>query len=718
MTKLRHSSFVIHWSLAPGHSLLPIIVLLLGLCFPTAALAAPKTQIRLLLSAEAARPGDVIWAGLEMDMPRPWHTYWRNGGDAGQATEIKWTLPEGVTAGEINWPIPEKEIDTAGDTSLVTYIYTNQVVLLVPITLDKSLRAGPLTVTASAKWMECSDICVMADGEATATLTIGDTAKPSPGATTIEKWRDKVPRPDTASKATAFWEGNPPKDNARGLIIEWKTNATPADFYPHASTNFEVAGMTDTLPGPAGTIRLHKIVKKSEGEWPKQIDGILVGKVGFPDRIGLEEHLTIQAPAAATAPPANAPVPTGSLLVKLLLAFVGGLILNVMPCVLPVIALKILGFVNQSKEEARRVRQLGAVYGLGVLVSFLVLAGLAIGTQLAGGVANWGDVIRNPQFQVMITILITLIALNLFGIFEITLSGKALGAASELSAKPGFPGAFFNGVLATLLATPCTAPILGGALAFALTQSPLVTVLVFLAVGLGLAFPFVVLCWNPRLLKVLPKPGAWMEKFKNAMGFPMLATAVWLMWVSSYREDDELWLGFFLVVLALAAWVWGQFVQRGARCQTLAAVISLVLVGMDYGFILEGQLQWRSPPQAKRAGIDWKVWSDEAVDKARRAGHPVLVDFTAKSCATCKINLASSLEIDRTRAKLKQIGAVAFKADYTRADPAIAQELRRFNASGVPLVLVYSKDPGREPQILPTFLTPAIVLNALDQAAK
>jgi thiol:disulfide interchange protein DsbD len=209
-----------------------------------------------------------------------------------------------------------------------------------------------------------------------------------------------------------------------------------------------------------------------------------------------------------------------------------------------------------------------------------------------------------------------------------------------------------------------------------------------------------------------------MEKFKNAMGFPMLATAVWLMWVSSSREDDALWLGLFLVVLALVAWIWGQFVQRGARRRALAAVICLLLLGADYGVILEGRLQWRSPLQTKMAGIDWKVWSAEAVDEARRAGHPVLVDFTARSCLTCKLNLASSLEIARTRAKLRQIGAVSFKADYTQEDPVIGQELRRFNTSGVPLVLVYSKDPGKEPQVLPTFLTPAIVLNALDQAAK
>jgi thiol:disulfide interchange protein len=695
-----------------------VIALMLAFCLATPAFAAPKTQLHLLLSAESARPGDVIWAGLEMEMPYPWHTYWRNGGDAGEATEIKWTLPDGITAGEINWPIPDKEVDTAGDTSLVTYIYTNEVVLLVPLTLDKSLRPGPLKVTASAKWMECSDICVLTGGDASATVLIGDGAKPSADAPVIENWRAKVPQPDTASTASAFWDSAPPKDNARGLIIEWKTNAASADFYPYANTNFDVDGMTQTMAGPPGTVRLHKVVKKNGSDWPQQIDGILAGQVGS-DRFGLEEHLAIQASApAAIAVEAMPKEQTGSLIVMLLLAFVGGLILNVMPCVLPVIALKILGFVNQSKEEPRRVRQLGAVYGLGVLASFLVLAGLAIGAQRAGGVANWGAAFRNPQFQIIFTVLMTLIALNLFGVFEITLSGKALGVASELSGRTGFSGAFFNGVLATLLATPCTAPFLGVALAFAFTQSPVVTILVFLAAGLGLAFPFVVLCWNPRLLKVLPKPGAWMEKFKKAMGFPMLATAVWLMWVSSNREDDELWLGLFLVALALAAWIWGEFVQRGIRHRLLAGIICVLLIGADVGVILEGQLQWRSPPQSKRAGIEWQVWSNEAVDEARRAGHPVLVDFTAKSCLTCKLNLASSIEIDRTRAKLKQIGAVAFKADYTEDDPAIGQELRRFNTSGVPLVLVYSKDLSQSPQVLPTFLTPTIVLDALDKAAK
>jgi thiol:disulfide interchange protein DsbD len=345
---------------------------------------------------------------------------------------------------------------------------------------------------------------------------------------------------------------------------------------------------------------------------------------------------------------------------------------------------------------------------LGVLVSFLVLAGLAIGVQQAGGLANWGDLFRHPKVQLALTVLVTLIALNLFGLFEITLSSRATGAASDLASRQGFSGAFFNGVLATVLATPCTAPFLGVALAFALAQSSLVITLFFLTAGLGFAFPFVLLCAQPRWMGLLPKPGAWMEKFKIAMGFPMLATAFWLMWLSANDESAVLWLGLFLVVLALAAWMWGEFVQRAVRRKVLGAALCVAVLVLDYTCVLHGH----------SSQILWQPWSPQAVQAAQRAGHPVLVDFTAKSCLTCQINKATSLEIDSTRAKLKQIGAETFIGDYTREDPAIGQELRKYERSGVPLVLVYPKDASKPPIELPPVLTPSIVQNALAQAAE
>ncbi len=683
------------------------IALLLAFCLAWPASAAPKTRVRLLLSARTARPGGTIWAGLQMDMPPSWHVYWRNGGDAGDPVKITWTLPDGVSAGPVQWPLPEKETDKAGDTPLITYVYSRQVVLLTPVTLSDALRPGPLALKAAVHWMECSQECVMSQAETGATLNIAAETKPSADAALIEQWRAKIPPPAAAGAAAAWWQTSQTGGRSRPVIIEWKNGAAPADFYPDAGPNFSVDGTTETLQTGGGAIRLRKMVAKDNGAWPDRLTGVLVARADSPQLRGVEVALAIQPPPA-TEEKSAAPVLSAALAAMLLFAFLGGLILNVMPCVLPVIALKILGFVKQSGETPGRVRNLGLVYGLGVLVSFLLLAGLAIGAQQAGGLANWGDLFRHPRVQMALTVLVTLIALNLFGVFEVTLSSRATGAAGGLASRQGYSGAFFNGVLATVLATPCTAPFLGAALAFALAQSAPVIILFFLTAGIGFAFPFVLLCAQPRWLGWLPRPGAWMEKFKIAMGFPMLATAFWLMWLSADDQSAVLWTGLSLVLLALAAWIWGQFVQRALRRKGLAAALCVVLLILDYALVLRGHA----------SGIAWQPWSPQAVQEAQQAGHPVLVDFTARSCLTCQINKAASLEINSTRARLRQIGAVALVGDYTREDPAIGQVLRRYDRSGVPLVLVYSKDPAKPPQVLPTLLTPSIVLNALNQAAR
>jgi len=410
----------------------------------------------------------------------------------------------------------------------------------------------------------------------------------------------------------------------------------------------------------------------------------------------------------------------------LLYAFIGGLILNIMPCVLPVIALKILGFINHGQHEPGRVRALGLVYAAGVLVSFLALAAVVIGVKAAGHHAGWGMQFGNPEFIVVLTTLITLVALNLFGVFEVTLGGRTLSAAGQLASKQGAPGAFFNGLLATALATPCTAPFLAPALGFAFAKDSTVIVLIFLFVGLGLAAPYVVLSWNPAWLKLLPKPGAWMEKFKIAMGFPMLLTAVWLF---NLAADDYgsnvLWLGVFLVLLAFAAWIFGEFVQRGRAGKGVAVAIALILVIGGYAFALENQLHWREPMAVATAGslpespdgIDWQPWTPEAVAKAQSEGRPVLVDFTANWCLTCQVNKKLAIEIPSVRDKLKEINAVALVGDYTHFPDDITAELNRYSRAGVPLVLVYPKRVDAQPIVLPAILTPGIVLDALDRAA-
>ncbi|MGA2684659.1 MAG: protein-disulfide reductase DsbD domain-containing protein [Verrucomicrobiota bacterium] len=718
------------------------IILSGWLCLLALTVNAAHTQVQLLLSADTVRPGDTIWAGVDMKMDPDWHTYWKNPGEAGMATEIKWQLPPGVTAGETQWPLPEK----LPPAEVTTYGYNREVVLLVPLTLASNSPAGPLDLKANVTWLECKEECVPGSASIEATLNVSNETRISADAATIDSWKSKTPQPGDSLRAGAWWKG-PANGDTRPLILGWSTldKTTQADFFPHANANFDVQAATDNLPAGAGKIRLGKTVQKFSGDWPKEIGGVAVMEISG-QREGFEVKMPVSedAPAAEIASESGtgvAPVsdslgqnmetgatpvlPPQPLWKMLLYAFIGGLILNIMPCVLPVIALKILGFINHAQREPGRVRVLGLVYAAGVLVSFLVLAAVVIGVKAAGHHAGWGMQFGSPVFIVVLTSLITLVALNLFGIFDVTLGGQALSAAGQLASKQGAPGAFFNGLLATALATPCTAPFLAPALGFAFAQSPSLIVLIFLFVGLGLAAPYIVLSWNPAWMKFLPKPGPWMEKFKIAMGFPMLLTAVWLF---NLAADDYgtnvLWLGVFLVLMAFAAWIFGSFVQRGRTGKGVALAIVLILLIGGYAFALENQLHWREPMTVADStatspdGIDWQTWSPDAVAKAQSEGHPVLVDFTANWCLTCQVNKKIAIDVSSVRAKLKEINAVALVGDYTHFPDNITAELNRYGRAGVPLVLVYPKEVDTQPIVLPALLTPGVVLDALDQAAK
>ena len=685
---------------------------------------AAATQVALLLDKDSAKPGEIVLAGLRMTMAPRWHTYWRNGGDVGFPTKIVWELPAGVTAGETQWPVPHKYFAN----TLTSYEYATEVVLLIPLKLAASAPVGSHQLTAKASWLECETggSCVPAKGNATATLRIGTEAKPSSSAPLLVAAQKLLPVVKSDLVATARWE-KPAAGDTRPLLIEWTTSAKQPDFFPYGGEGFEVAGPTEVVSNSGGKAVLRKLVKKTEGDWPKQLPGLLVEVSETGHSTGYEANLLVGDTAAsatpATAPSTAPPTAKGEITSfghALLFAFIGGLILNIMPCVLPVIALKIFGFVNQAKESPARVRQLGVVYCLGVLASFVVMAGVVIAVQKAGKNASWGMQFQNPVFLVCMVTLVTLVALNLFGLFEVSLGSGAMTAASDLTRQEGPTGAFFNGILATALATPCTAPLLAPALGFAFAQPPLSILLLFLAIGAGLALPYLLLSFQPAWLKFLPKPGNWMVHFKHAMGFPMLATAIWLLWVSTstFGRDGALWLGLFLVVLSLAVWIWGEFVQRGGERRGLAMFLSLALAGGGYAYALESQLHWRNPSEANADNIQWQPWSVEAVAKARAEGRVVLVDFTADWCFTCKANLKSSLEITATRKKLKELKAVALLADNTQETPAIVTELKKFGRAGVPMVLVYPRDPKAGPILLPTLLTPSTVLEALDKAAK
>jgi len=540
----------------------------------------------------------------------------------------------------------------------------------------------------------------------------------------------KLPLKGDTIVSHAYWESSS-STNVRPLVVEWQSGVavSNADFFPAGSDDCEVLGPTERLPADSGMIRIRKKVKTISGGWPSQISGLLVQQ-SVPNRVCYDVTLPVSPGASISAneaPFKDAKPPGPGFWTMMAYAFVGGLILNVMPCVLPVLALKILGFVAQARDNPREARKLGLIYGLGVLVSFFALAAFVIALKSAGHRAGWGFQFGNPYFLVVMTTLVTLIALNLFGVFEVSLGGRAMDAASRLSSKHGAAGAFFNGLLATVLATSCTAPFLGAAIGFAFAQPARIVMLVLGMVGVGLAAPYVVLSWQPGWLKFLPKPGVWMERFKVAMGFPMLAAAVWLFSLASAHYGDRaLWLAIFLVLVALAAWIYGEFTQRNREHTGLAfAWIVLVLVA-GYTFALEKHLHWREPivqsaqgsGENEPGGLQWQRWSRAAVAQARAEGRPVLVDFTAKWCLTCNTLVKPALESASVRKAVQQLNAAAFLGDYTSRADEITDELNRYGRAGVPLVLVFPKDQKAPAIVLPEVLTPRMIVSALDRAAR
>ena len=709
--------------------LFQLVWALVLLCAAPVGLGAAHTEVELSLSHREARAGESITAVIRLRMPTGWHTYWRNPGESGEATKVVWDLPPGWEAGALEFPAPEKHV--AG--GFTTYVHHGEISLLNALKIPASAPAGEVILKGKVVWQECEEVCIKGKKEVQATIKIGTDSTSGPGALLAEAAVKSIPKPGVVSGLKLRLEPGASADE-RVALLEWDAGAPSKgfDFIPFEEQGGELEGASNLTPvaGKTGAFVLRKKLTLADGKAPSRIAGLILAE-GMP---AVAVDLPVAAAATAAVPAAAASEPSGggaesrSLGLMLVFSFVGGLILNFMPCVLPVIALKVLSFVNQSKEEPGRVRLLGITYGVGVLASFLALGLMAIGAQKAGGLASWGMALQNQVFRALLTMVVALVALNLFGVFEVTLHGGVMGAASQLTAKEGTGGAFFNGVLATVLATPCTAPFLGVALAFAFTQPAPVTILLFLTAGAGLAAPFVLLCWNPRWMRWMPRPGGWMVRFKVAMGFPMMATAVWLFWFTAprYGKSGVLWFGLFLVLLSMAAWVFGEFVQKGQKARGLSAGIAFGMLAAGYFGLLEGQLQWRVPPAKQTAGslkegnegIDWQPWSPEAVASARDTGKVILVDFTAENCLNCQVNKKTSLEIPQTRQKLKELGVICLLGDFTDEDPRIAAELQRYKRAGVPLVLVYPKDKTKPAIVLPTILTPRLVLDAIDAAAK
>ncbi|MFZ4695705.1 MAG: protein-disulfide reductase DsbD family protein [Verrucomicrobiia bacterium] len=468
---------------------------------------------------------------------------------------------------------------------------------------------------------------------------------------------------------------------------------------------------------PASTAlleRFRKLIPPDDGKPDKEIGGRTTDDGLVPRGAGGQES---ESKGAETHVRPSVFGLRSSVFLLLFAAFLGGLILNVMPCVLPVIAIKILSFVQQGGGE-RGARRLGAWFVAGVIISFWVLGLAVVGLQSAGREIGWGFQFQDPRFLLAMALVTTVVAMNFFGVFEIAAGGGALQAAGALASRRGDAGAFFNGVLATALATPCTAPFLSTAMFYAFSQPVPVVLLFFTVAGAGLASPYALLSWKPSLLRWLPKPGAWMLRFKQLMGFPMLATSLWLAWTlgAAHGNDAAAVLLAILLVASLATWAIGTWLPRHGW--VVAAVVALS-AWLGSAPLMKALASPRAASaSAAEGGIAWRAWSPSALEAAlRETRQPVFVDFTARWCLTCQVNQRTSIEVPAVEAKMSEIGAIAFLADYTRRNDDITRALKSFGRSGVPLCVVYPADRSQSPIVLPEVLTPGVVLDALARAA-
>jgi thiol:disulfide interchange protein/DsbC/DsbD-like thiol-disulfide interchange protein len=683
--------------------------LLSGLAAPAFAAPVQVDNVEAELVAEnlSFKPGEFQnWVALRLRPDPGWHVYWQNPGDSGIPTSIDWRLPPGASAGPIEWPYPHRE--SLGE--LTNYGYAEETLHLVPVRVAAGAEAQ---LAATAKWLVCKDICIPGEAELSLRVPVSDaTPQPDPawrGA--FEKARAQIPRaaPDWESRYAIV-------DGDFSLSVQGAQfpQQSTVEFFPLANDLLAHAAEIRVLIDPTNGLRLSQRLSSYFVEPPAALRGVLViheGKSAKAFQIDAQPGEVALVPstqpemraAPAVAGPALADSAPSSLGAMLLFALLGGLILNLMPCVFPVLAMKALSVLNAGSETAAKNRAHALAYTGGVILSFLAVAGLLIALRAGGAALGWGFQLQSPGFVFALTAVIFAMGLSLSGVAHFGASW--MGAGQNLAAKPGLAGSFFTGVLAVIVASPCTAPFMAPALGFALAQPAAIALLVFAALGLGLALPFLLMGFAPRLARLLPRPGAWMETFKQLMAFPMYLTAVWLLWVLGGLTDrDGMALALIgLVLVALAVWLWGR--ARGGMGQGLAMA---VLIGAGL-LALHPALQTRPADGAvKHAG--WEPYSDARFDQLRSEGRSVFVDFTADWCLTCKLNERGALRSEQVRETFRTEDVALLIGDWTRADPAITAVLDRYGRSGVPLYLA-SRD-GAEPVVLPQVLTPDIVTNA------
>ncbi|MBA2526879.1 MAG: thioredoxin family protein [Pyrinomonadaceae bacterium] len=668
------------------------------------------------MDTSAVVAGKPLKAGVLLKMVPGWHTYWKFPGDAGIPTEIKWKLAPGWKAGQIQWPTPLK-LDEPGDIQI--YGYHDEVLLMQEITPPASLSDGTAKIAAQVDWLVCEKICIPGGTAVELELPVAAEAEPA-HEELFARFQRALPQAWPAGGgASASWSRG-----ANDLTLRVKSPALASyaaiEFHPLPGDKV-VVGHPATQREPDGVSFRIPI------ETTDQSLGSIPGIVVFGSTPEGADRNAWLLPAQASSPTASlsspaAPSFSGGLLKFLIFGFIGGFILNLMPCVLPVISLKIFGFIQHAGHDRGRILRSGLAFVAGIFVWFLGLAILLILLRRAGGEVGWAVQFTNPYFVLAMSVVVLAFALNLFGVYEISLPQSANRGVLAWTSRDGDLGSFFQGVFATILGTSCTAPVLGAAVGFALTQSSAVILLMFGAIAAGMSAPFLLLSAQPAWVNLLPKPGVWMERVKQLMGFPMLATLVFLLYVLGEQRGRTavIWVCCFLLVVSLVCWLKGAFLTplASARQRALVLVLMLaLLLGSGHYFIREKFSQTRLETAGTLSVDGWRPFTPEALEAELSQNRAVFIDFTAAWCVTCKFNEKTVLETTAVREAFERRGIVKFKADWTNADPAITKILKQFGRPGVPLYVLYPAGKSVGPIVLPELLTKNIVLEQLETIA-
>jgi thiol:disulfide interchange protein DsbD len=662
----------------------------------------------LVAETQSLVSGRPLHLALRLQIPPGWHTYWSNPGDSGLPTTIDWTLPAEFKAGPIMWPTPKR----FAYGPVVDYGYEDDV--LLPVTIDTPANLQPgvyVSLSAHASWLACSDTCIPEDAELSIAVPVSTATEPDPRwaqSFALTRARMPVPNPFPAKFLVT--------DNKIALHVATGDSSQLRDvmFFPaDLHVVDDDAPQVVTADSEGLVITLVRDVSKPP---PAMLNGVLV----FRDRAAQagvsSEAIMVSAPLATAPFPAQADL---AFVGALLLAFAGGMLLNVMPCVLPVLAIKAFGLMQHAGSAPRQIRLTGLAYAAGVQISFALIAGLLIALRAAGTEIGWGFQLQSPPFVAAMIYVLFAVGLNLSGVF--TVGVRMTGAGGDLASREGYAGSFFSGALATLVATPCTAPFMAAALGYAITQPWYASLAVFAALGLGLAFPYLMISFSPSARLLLPKPGAWMLRLKQILAFPVYGTAVWLMFVLSLEVGPTGATAALagVVLIAFAAWLYeairwseGRWRGWGIGLAAMSAVGALALL-----FATGDDRPPRAGEPAENAELVWQPFSQAKIEELRTQGKPIFIDVTAAWCITCKVNERAALADPAVRKAFSDGNVAAVRADWTRQNAGITRMLEANGRAGVPLYLFYPKartaGERRPPIVLPQILTAETMLNTI-----